>query len=40
MDEAFTVALAPNLQVDFGGNFGLTSAVPRVQLYTGLSQRF
>jgi hypothetical protein len=40
LDEAFTYALTPTLQLDFGGNFSLNDAAPRVQLYTGLSQRF
>jgi hypothetical protein len=40
LDEAMTYALGPNLQLDFGGNFSLNSVAPRVQLYTGLSQRF
>jgi len=41
---SFDVALAwvflPNVQIDFGANFGLTSATPAVQIYAGLSQRF
>jgi hypothetical protein len=40
LDEALTYALTPNLQLDFGGNFSLTSAAPRTQIFTGLSQRF
>jgi hypothetical protein len=40
MDDALTYALTPNLQLDFGGNFGLNGAAPRAQLYGGLSQRF
>src|ERR1035441_2728243 len=40
LDEAFTYALTPNLQLDFGGNFSLNDVAPRAQLYTGLSQRF
>ncbi len=39
-DEALTLAVTPNLQLDFGGNFALNSAPPRVQSYAGLSQRF
>lgn len=41
---SFDVALAwvvfPNVQLDAGVNFGLTSATPAVQVFTGLSQRF
>lgn len=41
---SFDVALAwvflPNVQVDFGANFGLTSATPAIQVFAGLSQRF
>ena len=40
LDEAFTYALTPNLQFDFGGNFSVNGVAPRTQLYTGLSQRF
>jgi hypothetical protein len=40
LDEALTYALTPNLQFDFGGNFGLNKVTPRTQLYAGLSQRF
>jgi len=40
LDEALTYALSPNLQLDFGGNFSLNDVAPRIQLYTGLSQRF
>jgi hypothetical protein len=40
LDEALTYALTPNLQLDFGGNFGLNKVTPRTQLYAGLSQRF
>jgi hypothetical protein len=40
LDEALTYALTPNLQLDFGGNFGLNNVTPRTQLYAGLSQRF
>jgi hypothetical protein len=39
-DTAMTFAWKPTLQLDFGGNFSLNGAGPRVQLYTGLSQRF
>jgi Putative MetA-pathway of phenol degradation len=41
---SFDIALAwvflPNTQLDFGANFGLTSATPAIQVYAGLSQRF
>jgi hypothetical protein len=41
---SFDVAVAwvvfPNIQLDAGVNFGLTSATPAVQVFTGLSQRF
>ena len=40
LDEAAAYALTPNLQLDFGGNFGLNKVTPRTQLYAGLSQRF
>jgi hypothetical protein len=40
LDQALTYALTPNLQFDFGGNFGLNKVTPRTQLYAGLSQRF
>jgi hypothetical protein len=40
LDQAFTFALTPNLQIDFGGNFGLNSISPRNQVYAGISQRF
>jgi len=40
LDGAFTFALAANLQLDFGGNYSLNGIGPRIQLYTGLSQRF
>jgi hypothetical protein len=40
VDEALTYTLTPNLQLDFGGNFGLNKVPPRAQLYAGLSQRF
>jgi hypothetical protein len=40
LDEALTYALTPNLQLDFGGNFGLDGAPPRIQPFVGLSQRF
>jgi len=39
LDQAFTFALTPNLQIDFGGNFGLNSISPRHQVYAGISQR-
>jgi hypothetical protein len=41
---SFDIALAwvflANTQLDFGANFGLTSATPAIQVYAGLSQRF
>lgn len=40
LDEALTYTLTPNLQLDFGGNFGLNKVTPRAQLYAGRSQRF
>lgn len=40
LDEALTYAITPNLQFDLGGNFSVNAVAPRVQLYTGLSQRF
>jgi len=40
LDEALACALTPNLQLDFGGNFGLNKPTPRNQVYAGLSQRF
>jgi hypothetical protein len=39
-DEAFTLALNPNLQLDFGGNFSVNGGAPQFQIYSGLSQRF
>ena len=39
-DMAIAWVFIPNTQIDFGANFGLTSATPVVQIYTGLSQRF
>jgi Putative MetA-pathway of phenol degradation len=39
-DTALSWAIFPNVQLDVGANFGLTSATPAVQVYTGLSQRF
>jgi len=39
-DAALTYALTPNVQIDFGGNFGLNKITPRDQVYAGLSQRF
>jgi hypothetical protein len=40
LDEALTFAATSNLQFDLGGNFSANGVAPRVQLYTGLSQRF
>jgi hypothetical protein len=39
-DTAVAWVFLPNAQIDFGVNFGLTSATPVVQVYAGLSQRF
>ena len=39
-DTAVAWVVVPNVQLDVGGNFGLTSATPAVQVYAGLSQRF
>jgi hypothetical protein len=39
-DTALAWVFIPNVQLDVGANFGLTSATPAVQVYTGLSQRF
>lgn len=39
-DAAIAWVFLPNVQVDVGANFGLTSATPMVQVYAGLSQRF
>jgi hypothetical protein len=39
-DTALAWVIFPNVQLDVGANFGLTSATPAVQIYTGLSQRF
>jgi hypothetical protein len=39
-DLAVAWVFMPNVQVDFGANFGLTSATPAVQVFAGLSQRF
>ncbi|HXW41127.1 MAG TPA: transporter [Xanthobacteraceae bacterium] len=39
-DTALTWLIRPNLQLDFGADFGLNSATPTVQLFAGLSQRF
>ena len=39
-DVAVAWVLLPNVQVDFGANFGLTSATPAIQVFAGLSQRF
>jgi hypothetical protein len=40
LDVALQWVVIPNVQLDAGANFGLTSATPAVQVYTGLSQRF
>jgi len=39
-DTAIAWAVRPNLQLDFGADFGLNSATPAFQLFVGLSQRF
>jgi hypothetical protein len=39
-DTALSWIVFPNVQLDVGANFGLTSVTPAVQVYTGLSQRF
>ncbi len=39
-DTAVAWVFLPNVQIDVGANFGLTSATPVVQVYAGLSQRF
>ena len=39
-DAAVAWVFLPNVQVDFGANFGLTSATPAIQVFAGLSQRF
>jgi Putative MetA-pathway of phenol degradation len=39
-DTALSWIVLPNFQLDVGANFGLNSATPAVQVYTGLSQRF
>lgn len=39
-DTAVAWVVVPNVQFDVGANFGLTSATPALQVYTGLSQRF
>lgn len=40
IDTAIAWVFIPNVQIDFGANFGLTRATPALQLYAGLSQRF
>jgi len=39
-DTALSWIVLSNVQLDVGANFGLNSATPAVQVYTGLSQRF
>lgn len=39
-DAALAYIVHPNLQFDFGGNFGLNRATPDAQLYLGVSSRF
>ncbi len=40
LDTSLQYPLTPNLQVDAGANFGLNRDAPRLQLYTGIAQRF
>lgn len=40
IDAAVAWVFLPNIQIDFGANFGLTSATPAIQVFAGLSQRF
>jgi hypothetical protein len=40
VDVAFAWVVRPNLQVDVGADFGLTSTTPAVELVAGISQRF
>ena len=40
IDAAVAWVFLPNVQVDFGANFGLTNATPAIQVFAGLSQRF
>lgn len=40
LDGAMTYAIRSNLQWDFGANFSLNGVAPRIQVYSGLSQRF
>jgi hypothetical protein len=40
LDTAVAWVFLPNVQIDLGANFGLTSATPVIQVYAGLSQRF
>jgi len=39
-DTALSYNITPTLQIDVGANFGLNDAAPKVQLYSGLAQRF
>lgn len=39
-DAAVSYLIGKDLQFDIGGNFGLNSATPDVQLYAGISARF
>ena len=39
-DAAVAWIFLPNVQVDIGANFGLTSGTPAIQVFAGLSQRF
>lgn len=40
LDCALTFAITPTLQWDLGNNLSLNGVAPRVQVYSGLSQRF
>ena len=39
-DTAIAWLVRPNLQLDFGADYGLSSATPNVQVFAGVSQRF
>lgn len=39
-DVAFAWILIPNLQLDTGVDFGLTSDTPKIQVYSGVAKRF
>jgi hypothetical protein len=40
LDTSLQYLATPNLQFDAGANFGLNKDAPRLQLYTGIAQRF